>query len=40
MPGERAHRERERARAEGLHLDPGIWAPVRALMDELGLAEE
>ena len=40
VPGERAHRERERAMAEGLWLDPGIWAPVRALMDELGLAEE
>ena len=37
VPGERAHRERERARAEGLRLDPGIWAPVQALVDDLGL---
>ena len=40
VPGERAHRERQRARAEGLRLDPGIWAPVRALMDDFGLKEE
>ena len=40
VPGERAHRERERALAEGLRIDPGIWAPVRKLMDEPGLAEE
>lgn len=37
VPGERAHRERERVRAEGLSLDPGIWEPVRALAEELGL---
>ncbi len=33
VPGERAHRERERALAEGLWLDPGIWGPVQALME-------
>ena len=33
VPGERAHRERERAMAEGLSLDRGIWEPVRALME-------
>ena len=37
VPGERAHRERERPRAEGLSLDAGIWEPVRALAEELGL---